>query len=361
VRRLAGRARAACCAAALDAQAAAADAGRARSSRRLTGQSSRIESELRVLTDEIGGRPTGSAAYERALQWGLEAFRRAGVDSGEARGRTPRRRAGRGISATARRRAVAFPLRVVSFGSRPRRRAVRARSRRAVRELAGDRGARREGARRDPPRRTREMKSFDDLFAEYQNGPEMMAAADGGTRPRVLVVSTRPARPPLSPHDHLGRVAPIPMAQVAREDGERLGASAPRARCPTVELDVRKPRRRAVAGAERHRGDPRLREARTRSSCSARTSTRGTFGTGAQDNGGQLRARRRRRAARSPPAAAAAHRPLRAVHQRGDGLLGPRLRARATADEIARHVAADRPRHRRRLGEGLLHERAHRI
>jgi len=47
---------------------------------RLTGPSSRLEPDLRVLTDEIGGRPTGSPAYEAALRWGVDAFRRAGVD-----------------------------------------------------------------------------------------------------------------------------------------------------------------------------------------------------------------------------------------------------------------------------------------
>jgi hypothetical protein len=40
-----------------------------------------MEEDLRVLTDEIGGRITGSPAYEAALQWGVEAFRRAGVES----------------------------------------------------------------------------------------------------------------------------------------------------------------------------------------------------------------------------------------------------------------------------------------
>src|SRR5206468_2862712 len=36
-----------------------------------------------------------------------------------------------------------------------------------------------------------------------------------------------------------GDVAPIPMAQVAREDGERLARICRADRCPTVELDVR--------------------------------------------------------------------------------------------------------------------------
>ena len=48
---------------------------------RATGPASRLESDLKVLTDQIGGRVTGSASCARALQWGMDAFRRAGVDS----------------------------------------------------------------------------------------------------------------------------------------------------------------------------------------------------------------------------------------------------------------------------------------
>jgi hypothetical protein len=38
-----------------------------------------LVSDLRVLTDEIGGRPTGSEANRRAVEWGLERFREAGL------------------------------------------------------------------------------------------------------------------------------------------------------------------------------------------------------------------------------------------------------------------------------------------
>ncbi len=37
--------------------------------------------DLRVLTDEIGGRATGSEANERAVAWGVETFRAAGVEA----------------------------------------------------------------------------------------------------------------------------------------------------------------------------------------------------------------------------------------------------------------------------------------
>jgi hypothetical protein len=39
-----------------------------------------LEENLRHLTDSIGGRVTGSAAAARAVQWAVEAFRKAGVD-----------------------------------------------------------------------------------------------------------------------------------------------------------------------------------------------------------------------------------------------------------------------------------------
>ncbi|HTP43952.1 MAG TPA: hypothetical protein VMJ13_05280, partial [Candidatus Acidoferrum sp.] len=39
-----------------------------------------LEENLRYLTDTIGGRVTGSPAADRAVKWGVEAFRRAGVD-----------------------------------------------------------------------------------------------------------------------------------------------------------------------------------------------------------------------------------------------------------------------------------------
>jgi Iap family predicted aminopeptidase len=40
-----------------------------------------ILSDLQELTDEIGGRPTGSPALDRAVQWGLEKFKAAGLEN----------------------------------------------------------------------------------------------------------------------------------------------------------------------------------------------------------------------------------------------------------------------------------------
>src|SRR5271169_3780831 len=40
-----------------------------------------LQENLRVLTDEIGGRVPGTPAMQKAVQWGVEAFKAAGADS----------------------------------------------------------------------------------------------------------------------------------------------------------------------------------------------------------------------------------------------------------------------------------------
>jgi len=51
-------------------------------------QSSALEKNLRVLTDEIGGRVPGTGAMQHAVQWGVQAFAAAGADSVHTEGFT---------------------------------------------------------------------------------------------------------------------------------------------------------------------------------------------------------------------------------------------------------------------------------
>src|SRR5579863_6700559 len=44
-------------------------------------QASALESNLQRLTDEIGGRVPGTPAMQRAVEWGVQAFKAAGADS----------------------------------------------------------------------------------------------------------------------------------------------------------------------------------------------------------------------------------------------------------------------------------------
>jgi carboxypeptidase Q len=191
---------------------------------RLTGPSSRMETDLRTLTDDIGGRVTGSAGYDRALQWGVDAFKRAGVDSVKLE-TYPVPLKWEGISATASVVApVTFPLSVVSFGLAPSTTgAVTAPLVDAGMGAKGDfekLGASAKGA--IALVRSKPMLSFDDLFAEYNAAPVWMkSAADRGCV-AILFVSTRP-RDLLYRHTITwGDLAPLPMAQVTREDGLRL-------------------------------------------------------------------------------------------------------------------------------------------
>ena len=86
---------------------------------RVTGPSSHLEADLRVLTDEIGGRVTGSAGYEKALKWGVDSFKRAGVDSVKLESYTVPAK-WEGISASAEVvEPFSVPLRVVSFALAP--------------------------------------------------------------------------------------------------------------------------------------------------------------------------------------------------------------------------------------------------
>jgi hypothetical protein len=208
---------------------------------RVTGPSSHLEKDLRVLTDEVGGRVTGSASYEKALRWGVDAFQRAGVDT--VRLETyPVPAKWEAISIAA---AVVspseFPMRAVSLGLAP---STAGPLTAAVVDV-GD-GRRADFDRLGAAARgaialvhSKPMNSFDDLFAEYMAGPEtMQAAADHGLA-AVLFTSTRP-RGLLYRHTITwGAVAPIPMAQLAREDGLRLARLCEAGAAVRMTLDIR--------------------------------------------------------------------------------------------------------------------------
>ena len=206
-----------------------------------TGPASHLDHDLRVLTDEIGGRVTNSPGYEKALKWGVDAFRRAGMNDVRLES-YPVPATWEAVSISAALVAPSeVPLRAVSLGLAPSTPGP-------VTAAVVDVG---EGHRADFDRlgqsargaialvHSKPMLSFDDLFAEYANGPEtMQAAADHGVA-AILFTSTR-SRDLVYRHTNTwGPIAPIPMAQLAREDGLRLARLFEAGAAPRITLDIR--------------------------------------------------------------------------------------------------------------------------
>jgi hypothetical protein len=198
--------------------------------RRITGAilgSTPAMSDLRELTDRIGGRISGTPACERAVDWAAAKLKSAGVDSVTIEPFTvPHAWAPRAIDASCLSPA-AFPLRVAAApgsASTPQGRPLEGRlldagdgSAAAFAKL----GAEAKGAIalvRNP-----EMKSLEDLFAEYFNNGPMLEAARASGVAAVLLESSRPRgllyRHPVTVN---GTVEPMPVAVVAREQAERL-------------------------------------------------------------------------------------------------------------------------------------------
>jgi Zn-dependent M28 family amino/carboxypeptidase len=83
------------------------------------------------------------------------------------------------------------------------------------------------------------MLSFDDLFAEYLAGPEMVKAAEASRVAAILFVSTRP-RDLLYRHSITfdGTLVALPIAMVAREQGLRLARLLDKGEEPRVSLEI---------------------------------------------------------------------------------------------------------------------------
>jgi hypothetical protein len=187
--------------------------------------------DLRELCDGIGGRPTGSQACERAVDWAVGRFRAAGVNSVWTEPYTiPGSWAG-GHDHAECLAPVEFPVRVAAAPSTaptPGGHALE-----APLVNAGD-GSREAFARLGDRARgsialvlSPEMKTEADLFAEYTRDAPLLAAAQRAGVAALLVQSTQPHlllyRHPMGLG---GEILPLPTAIVAREHAARLARLA---------------------------------------------------------------------------------------------------------------------------------------
>ena len=201
-------------------------------------QPSPIEENLRSLTDEIGGRVSGTLAMQHAVQWARQAFTAAGADSVHTEGfEIPNSwsegatemtaTTGHQVNSTTMGGGTvlsSFRVRAVSVAWAP--------ALAPVKHVAMvDVG---EGTDADFQKagdvsgkiilvHTTVLKTWDDLFAEYTNAPPIIDRAVKAKVKAVAFMATRE-------HDILyrhtnasaGEIDRLPMVIVAREDGERI-------------------------------------------------------------------------------------------------------------------------------------------
>ncbi|HEV2402291.1 MAG TPA: M20/M25/M40 family metallo-hydrolase [Candidatus Sulfotelmatobacter sp.] len=201
-------------------------------------QPSPLETNLRQLTDEIGGRVPGTPAMQHAVQWGVRAFTAAGADSvhtesfeiphswsegaTEMTATTTYQVSSTGVGGG----TVLSPFRVraVSVAWAPALAPVKhvpvvdlGEGTDADFQKAGD------IAGKIGLVHTTVLKTWADLFAEYANAPPIIARAVKANVKALAFMATRE-------HDILyrhtnsgaGEIDRLPMVIVAREDGERI-------------------------------------------------------------------------------------------------------------------------------------------
>ncbi len=187
---------------------------------------SRLDTNLRKLTDEIGGRVPGTPARQRAVDWGVAAFKEAGADNVKTEEFTMPHSWAEGATAmsAATYAGTTFPVRAVSVAWAPALAAVK-----HVPIMDVGEGTEAEFAKAGDISgklllvHTRVLTTWGDLFWEYEQAPPVIARAVKGKAKAIAFMATRN-------HDILyrhtnsgaGEIDQIPMVIVAREDGERI-------------------------------------------------------------------------------------------------------------------------------------------
>lgn len=180
--------------------------------------------DLQELCDRVGGRPTGSPAAYRAIAWASHKFQAFGLKPVLEPFEIPN--LWLPISADA--SAIAperFPIRLAACP-------FTASTKGAIETTVVDAN---EGSEADFAKlgsraigaivliHSKEMKSLDDLFAEYIRNSSLVSAARKARVAALLLESTRPRgllyRHPLSID---GSIVPVPAAIISREHAERL-------------------------------------------------------------------------------------------------------------------------------------------
>jgi hypothetical protein len=184
-----------------------------------------LEENLRRLTDEIGGRVTGTPAMERAVQWGTSALQAVGVDVHTEKYQIPLAWT-EGHTSLELLGQIKFPLRIVSLGWSPATPTAGIEAN--IVDIAY-------GTPQDFTAAASQIKgaillvhtdlgsTWADLFNEYSRPPEIIERA---TKAGAAAILWEGARERLVLYRHTntsdGQLEKIPQAIVAREDALRL-------------------------------------------------------------------------------------------------------------------------------------------
>jgi carboxypeptidase Q len=187
-----------------------------------------LAENLRRLTDEIGGRLTGSPAMAKAVEWAVAAFRGVGIDDVHTEKFEIPHSWSEGATRVEILSGSALPVHAISVAWSP------ATPQGGMEGNLVDTGtgtpedfARIGGAARGAILlvHTDVLRTFDDLFSEYLRNPGIIARATSAGASAVLWMGTREG---LLLYRHLtglgqdGSIEKLPQAIVGREDAQRL-------------------------------------------------------------------------------------------------------------------------------------------
>jgi hypothetical protein len=180
--------------------------------------------DLQTLTDSIGGRPTGSAANQRAFDWALARFREAGVDARKEPFRMPALWLERSARATVKGTGVTFDVRVAAlpFSTGTPAPGLTAPLVDAGRGAEADfaaAGTRAKGA--FVLIETEELLDLDGLFREYTEAGHIERRAIAAGAAGLIYMSSRPGNALARHNAALGWANRHPMMMMERDAAAR--------------------------------------------------------------------------------------------------------------------------------------------
>ncbi len=185
-----------------------------------------LETNLRRLSDEIGGRIPGTPAFQRAVDWGVAAFQEAGADNVHTEEFSIQHSWAEGATdmTASLYSGTTFPVHAVSVAWAP---ALPSATHVPIIDVGN--GSPAEFAKvgdiagRIVLVHSKVLANWDDLFGEYERAPRIIALAVKAKAKAIAFIATR-EHGILYRHTNsaAGEIDDLPQVVVAREDGERI-------------------------------------------------------------------------------------------------------------------------------------------